>query len=89
LARHAWGQGYATEAARACLAHGFGAMGLNEVVAFSVAGNRRSRAVMERLGMTYGPDDDFDDPDEASDSHLRALVLYRLRQEDWREEWNG
>ena len=85
LVRDAWGQGYATEAARACLAHGFGAMGLSEVVAFSVAGNRRSRAVMERLGMTYDPDDDFDDPDEPVDSPLRPLVLYRLNREDWRE----
>ena len=82
LARHAWGQGYATEAARASLAHGFDALALAEVVAFSVAGNRRSRAVMERLGMTYNPDDDFDDPDEAVDSPLRPLVLYRLRRED-------
>ena len=54
------------------------------MVAFSVAGNRRSRAVMERLGMTYNPDDDFDDPDEAIDSPLRPLVLYRLRREDWK-----
>ena len=83
LARHSWGQGYATEAARASLAHGFGAMGLDEVVAFSVAYNRRSRAVMERLGMAYNPDDDFDDPDAAVDSPLRPLVLYRLRREDW------
>jgi ribosomal-protein-alanine N-acetyltransferase len=83
LARHAWGQGYATEAARASLAHGFGAMGLAEVVAFAVGANRRSRAVMERLGMTYDPGDDFDDPDEAVDSPLRPLVLYRLRREDW------
>jgi len=84
LARHAWGQGYATEAARASLTHGFGAMELSEVVAFSVAGNRRSRAVMDRLGMTYNPGDDFEDPDEAIDSPLRPLVLYRLRRKDWK-----
>jgi ribosomal-protein-alanine N-acetyltransferase len=83
LARHAWGRGYATEAARVCLAHGFGAMGLAEVVAFAVGTNRRSRALMERLGMTYDPGDDFDDPDVAVDSPLRPLVLYRLRREDW------
>jgi RimJ/RimL family protein N-acetyltransferase len=89
LARHAWGQGYATEAAQACLAQGFDAMGLSEVVAFSVAGNRRSRAVMERLGMTYNMEDDFDDPDEPIDSPLRPLVLYRLSREDWREDWKA
>jgi ribosomal-protein-alanine N-acetyltransferase len=83
LARHTWGKGYATEAARASLAHGFGAMRLAEVVAFSVADNWRSRAVMERLGMTRNPDDDFNDPDEAVDSPLRRLVLYRLCREEW------
>ena len=82
LARHAWGQGYATEAARACLAHGIGAMELDEIVAFSVAGNRRARAVMERLGMTHNPDDDFDDPDEAVDSPLQRIVVYRLRRKE-------
>ena len=50
----------------------------------SVAGNRRSRAVMERLGMTHDRDDDFDDPDEASDSPLRPIVVYRLRREEWK-----
>ena len=83
LARHAWGQGYATEAARACLRHGFGAMGVEEIVAFAVGANLRSRAVMERLGMTYDPDDDFDDLEQAVDSPLRPLVLYRLSREEW------
>ncbi len=82
-AREAWGQGYATEAARPSLEHGFRKMDLDEVVAFSVAGNRRSRAVMERPGMTHDPADDFDDPGEAVDSPLASLVLYRLRREDW------
>ncbi len=83
LAPNAWGKGYATEAARASLDNGFGAMGLDEVVAFCVAGNERLRAVMERLGMTRNPADDFDDPDAAVDSPLRPLVLYRLRREKW------
>lgn len=83
LVRGAWGRGYATEAARASLDHGFGTMGLDEVVAFSVAGNRRSRAVMERLGMTRDPADDFDDPDAVADSPLRRIVLYRSRGEGW------
>lgn len=83
LVRHAWGQGYATEAARASLAHGFGAMGLAEVVAFAVGANRRSRAVMERLGMTYNPDYDFDDLDEPVGSPIRSLVVYRLSRDEW------
>lgn len=51
LRRSAWGRGYATEAARECLRHAFDELGREEVVSFTVVGNSRSRAVMERLGM--------------------------------------
>ena len=47
-----WGHGYATEAARALLEHGFGTLGLAEIHAVAYAGNDPSFAVMERLGMT-------------------------------------
>lgn len=82
LARSAWGQGYATEAARAWLAHGFGAMGLDEIVAFAVPGNARSLAVMARLGMRHDPSGDFDHPQLPVGSPLRRHVLYRLRRGD-------
>src|SRR5204862_452292 len=62
LAAEHWGRGYATEAARAALDFGFGRLALGEVVSFTVPANRRSRAVMERLGMTSSPADDFDHP---------------------------
>jgi ribosomal-protein-alanine N-acetyltransferase len=78
LARSSWGQGYATEAARECLTFGFGELQLPEIVAFTVAGNRRSRAVMERLGMRHDPVDDFEHPRLAPGDPLRAHVLYRL-----------
>ncbi|GLW12552.1 N-acetyltransferase [Microtetraspora sp. NBRC 13810] len=78
LARPAWGHGYATEAARAALAHGFGEAGLAEVVSMTAAVNVRSRAVMERLGMTRDPADDFDHPRIAEGNRLRPHVLYRL-----------
>jgi RimJ/RimL family protein N-acetyltransferase len=80
----AWGNGYATEAARASLALGFETLGLAEVVAPAIAGNARSRAVMERLGMRHDPADDFDDPNEAVGSLIRPLVVYRLSCEDWK-----
>ena len=48
-----WGNGYATEAARGALAYGFDTLGLDEVAATTLPDNERSRAVMERLGMTY------------------------------------
>jgi RimJ/RimL family protein N-acetyltransferase len=48
-----WGQGYATEIGRAGLAFAFEDLGAEEVVAFTERHNRRSRAVMERLGMGF------------------------------------
>lgn len=56
LVRAAWGQGYATEAARACLQHGFEHGGLSEVVSYTRADNARSLAVMKRLDLTFLPD---------------------------------
>jgi RimJ/RimL family protein N-acetyltransferase len=82
LARRAWGRGYATEAGRAALAHGFERCGLEEIVAFTSAGNLRSRAVMERLGMGCNPADDFDHPRLSEGDPLRRHVLYR-RRADW------
>jgi RimJ/RimL family protein N-acetyltransferase len=76
LARSAWGHGYATEAALAVLEYGFTTMGLAEILAISTPANQRSRAVMQRIGMTYDPDGDFDDP-EAEEGPLRRQVLYR------------
>jgi RimJ/RimL family protein N-acetyltransferase len=79
MARENWGQGYATEAARASLALGFGEMGLDEIVSMTVPANMRSLAVMERLGMTRDPADDFDHPRIPEGSPLRRHVLYRIR----------
>ncbi|MFG2291932.1 GNAT family N-acetyltransferase [Streptomyces sp. NPDC048603] len=81
LSRTAWGHGYATEAARAVLAHGFERLALPEILAVTAAGNLRSRAVMHRLGMTRDPAEDFDDPTVPA-GPLRASVVYRLRAAD-------
>ena len=78
LARAAWGKGYATEAGRAALAFGFDRVGLTEIVSFTTAANRRSRAVMERLGMTYDPAEDFEHPSLPPDHPQRRHVLYRV-----------
>jgi ribosomal-protein-alanine N-acetyltransferase len=79
LAASAWGQGYATEAARAALEFGFERAGLDEIVSMTSTGNVRSRAVMERLGMSRDPADDFDHPGIPADDPLRRHVLYRIR----------
>jgi RimJ/RimL family protein N-acetyltransferase len=48
-----WGNGYATEAGRAVLDHGFGELGLNRVYAHCFARNPASRRVLEKLGMRH------------------------------------
>lgn len=80
LARDYWGRGYASEGARATIAFGFDQLGLEEIVSFTTVGNERSRRVMERLGMTRDPADDFDHPLLAHADPLRPHVLYRLRR---------
>jgi RimJ/RimL family protein N-acetyltransferase len=81
LAERHWGKGYASEAARAWLAHGFGKLALPEIVAFTYTGNEPSRRVMERLGMHRDPADDFDHPSIPEGHPLRPHVLYRLKAE--------
>lgn len=80
LARSAWGHGFATEAARASLAFAFDDLGLDEVVSMTAVLNQRSQRVMERLGMTRDPLDDFEHPSVPDASPLRPHVLYRLRR---------
>lgn len=82
LAAEHWGRGYATEAARAALRFGFEELGLPEIVAFTVPANRRSRRVMEKLGMRRDPADDFDHPRLPEGHPLRRHVLYRVRPGD-------
>lgn len=81
LAREHWGQGYATEAARAALRDGFDRLGLEEIVSFTVPHNLRSQAVMQRIGMTRTADDDFDHPVLPEGHPLRRHVLYRIRKD--------
>ena len=82
LARPYWGRGYAYEAARAAIDDGFGRLGLDEIVAFTVPANLASRRVMEELGMTRDPAEDFDfeHPRLPPGHPLRRHVLYRLRR---------
>jgi RimJ/RimL family protein N-acetyltransferase len=84
LARPAWGHGYATEAARAAVGVAFDELGLDGLVSFTAPANVRSRAVMERLGMTRDPAEDFDHPRVPAGSPLRRHVLYRLPVAAWR-----
>ena len=80
LARPAWGHGYATEAARAALEHGFGAVGLDEIVSFTATTNLPSQRVMQRIGMQRDPAEDFDHPALPVGHPIRRHVLYRIRR---------
>jgi len=76
-AKH-WGRGYATEGARAALSFAFDVLRLAAIVSFTVPANTRSRRVMEKIGMTHNPADDFDHPLLAEGHPLRRHVLYRI-----------
>jgi len=80
LAAEHWGRGYATEGARAALRFGFESLGLAEIVSFTVPHNLPSRRVMEKLGLTRNPADDFDHPLLPAGHPLRRHVLYRIRR---------
>ena len=78
LARQAWGQGYALEAARASLGWAWGTLEAPSIAAITVGANSRSRRLMERLGMACVPNGDFDHPDLTDGDPLRRHVLYRI-----------
>jgi RimJ/RimL family protein N-acetyltransferase len=77
LAREEWGKGYALEAGRATLRYAFETLGLDSVAGITLHGNRRSRTVLERLGMKF-----------ISDGHYFdfACVHYFIARADWRND---
>lgn len=79
LVRSAWGHGYASEAATAALARGFG--DVEEIVSFTALTNTRSQRVMERIGLQR--DREFDHPNVARGHRLERHVLYRARRGEW------
>jgi RimJ/RimL family protein N-acetyltransferase len=80
LSAEHWGKGLATEGAREVIRHAFEVLELDAVVSFTVPANKASRRVMEKLGMTHDPADDFDHPSLPEEHPLRRHVLYRLRR---------
>ena len=77
LAHHAWGRGYATEAAQAVVRYAFADAGLPVLVSMTTVANQRSRHVMDKIGMRHDPADDFDHP-LVTNTRVRRHVLYRL-----------
>ena len=82
LATWAWGQGYATEAARCVLDVAFADLGLTEVYSFTTETNRPSEKVMQRIGMTRRPDLDFDHPNTPGWWGVKHIV-YRIESSDY------
>ena len=80
LARHAWGKGYATEAATAALQAGFGEVA--SIVSITALSNARSQRVMERIGMRR--ESEFDHPRLPTGHPLQRHVLYRADRQAWR-----
>lgn len=78
LAAHHWRNGYASEGAKRVLHHAFETLQLEEVVSMTTVSNERSRRVMERIGMSRSPNDDFEHPALEPDHPLRPHVLYRV-----------
>ena len=58
IERDAWGQGLASEAARAALAYAFDVVGLERVIALARPKNAPSRRIMDKLGMRWDRDVD-------------------------------
>ena len=77
LARHAWGQGLASEAAQAVIDWGWG-QGMTRIVAMTVAANTRSQAVMQRIGMQRRPDLVFDHPQLLPGNPLRPHIAAEI-----------
>ncbi|NUT38150.1 MAG: GNAT family N-acetyltransferase [Hamadaea sp.] len=77
LARHAWGKGYATEAALAVLEYGFTTLSLPEILAITTVDNVKSQAVMKRLGMTEFAE--FDSTD--GEAQIRNVVFRKRNGE--------
>ena len=82
IAHHFQRRGFAEEAARLALAHGFGTLGLPEIVAFTIPANEPSWRLMDKLGMT--PDGMFDHPRLADGHPMRPHRLYRMARAAWR-----
>ena len=76
LARHAWHQGYATEAARAARDVAFDGAGLAELWSMTAVLNVPSQAVMRRIGMTEALR--FEHPGVPDGSPLKSHVMFHL-----------
>ncbi|MCH7336226.1 GNAT family N-acetyltransferase [Acinetobacter sp. NIPH 2699] len=76
-----WGQGYATEAAKAALAFAFNQLKLDKVVSFTTLENEKSQAVMKKLEMRKVTT--FQHPALEPDHPLSWHVLYEISKNEF------
>jgi len=83
LLPHAWGKGYATEGATACLKFAFKTLKLDQVYAMCPSENTASEKVMQRIGMHKSGS--FHHPAIPEESGLNPCALYLIESADWRK----
>ena len=81
LRKMAWGKGYATEGAKACLQFGFAEKGLALIYSVCPKLNIPSEKVMQKIGMQK--EGEFDHPKIADGSPLRRCNLYKISREEF------
>jgi len=79
LARAAWGQGLATEGARAALAFGFRRRELDRIVSIHQRGNLASGKIMQKLGMRL-------ERDTEHPTWKRPIRVYDINRAEWRRQ---
>lgn len=79
LKKEAWGKGYATEGARACLKYGFSDLGFQDVYSFTAEVNQPSQNVMIKIGMSFVKR--FNHPRVMDQSPLKPHVLYQINRQ--------
>jgi len=70
-----WNKGYATEAAQACLEHGFLELNLNEIIGRVARQNKASIKVLEKLSMDYWKNDNC--------KGIEDSLYYRITKEQY------
>ena len=86
LKKTAWGQGFATEGAKACLQYAFETIGLEEIYAVATLANHQSENVMQKIGMKKL--EDFDHPKIAVGHPMRRCMMYKISKADYWESEN-
>ena len=87
LRRTAWGRGYATEGCRALIGKGFTDLGVERVVAETMAVNVASRRVLEKAGLSFVRHFTVDWPEPIAGAE-HGEVSYELTRDDWQRREN-